>query len=550
MGAVAGCPITAVFDGDASLRSRPMRRVLDPLELMGAKVASSGQGGRLPLTLEGARDPLPILYRTPVASAQIKSAVLLAGLAAPGVTTVIETEASRDHTELMLKHFGAEIVSTREGSHGRRIALTGQPELHGAEVVVPADPSSAAFPIVAALIVEGSDLVLSDVMTNPLRTGLFTTLREMGASIEESEVRGDAGEPMAQLRVRASKLRGVEVPPERAPSMIDEYLVLAVAASFAEGTTIMRGLQELRVKESDRLEATADMLRVNGVKVEISGDDLIVEGRGHVPGGGLVATHMDHRIAMSALVMGLAADKPVKVDDTAFIATVISGFHSDDALAGGGVFMIIAIDGPAASGKGTLGKRLAKHYGYRHLDTGVIYRAVAKALLDAGADLTDEVIAVSAALALDPEKFGDPALKTQQVGDAASVVSAIPKVREVLVNFQRQFAADPPGAVLDGRDIGTVICPNADVKIFVVADPKVRARRRTLEARARGEAADEAAVLADILARDERDQNRAVAPLKPAKDAYLLDNSHLDIEGGVRAAIDIVEAVRAGRQRV
>jgi 3-phosphoshikimate 1-carboxyvinyltransferase len=326
MGAVAGCPIAAVFDGDASLRSRPMRRILDPLELMGARTGASGEGGRLPLTLNGARDPLPILYRTPVASAQIKSAVLLAGLAAPGVTTVIETEASRDHTELMLKHFGAQIVSTSEGAHGRKIALTGQPELHGAEVVVPADPSSAAFPVVAALIVEGSDVVLSDVMTNRLRTGLFTTLREMGASIEESHVRGDAGEPMAQLRVRASKLRGVEVPPERAPSMIDEYLVLAVAAGFAEGTTIMRGLQELRVKESDRLEATAAMLRVNGVKVEISGNDMIVEGKGHVPGGGLVATHMDHRIAMSALVMGLASDKPVKVDDTAFIATSFPDF--------------------------------------------------------------------------------------------------------------------------------------------------------------------------------------------------------------------------------
>jgi 3-phosphoshikimate 1-carboxyvinyltransferase len=326
MGAVAGCPITAVFDGDASLRSRPMRRVLDPLALMGAKVTAGGEGGRLPLTLSGARDPVPVTYKTPVASAQIKSAVLLAGLAAPGITTVIEQEASRDHTELMLKHFGADIVTTPEGTHGRRIALTGQPELHGASVVVPADPSSAAFPLVAGLIVAGSDIVLSDVMTNPLRTGLFTTLREMGASIEETEVRTDTGEPMAQLRVRASKLRGVEVPPERAPSMIDEYLVLAVAAAFAEGTTIMRGLQELRVKESDRLEATAAMLRVNGVKVEISGDDLIVEGRGHVPGGGLVATHMDHRIAMSALVMGLAADKPVKVDDTAFIATSFPDF--------------------------------------------------------------------------------------------------------------------------------------------------------------------------------------------------------------------------------
>ncbi|MGJ4958054.1 3-phosphoshikimate 1-carboxyvinyltransferase [Bradyrhizobium sp. HKCCYLRH2015] len=326
MGAVAGCPITAVFDGDASLRSRPMRRILDPLALMGAKVVSIAEGGKLPLTLQGAGNPVPIEYRTPVASAQIKSAVLLAGLAAPGVTTVIEQEASRDHTELMLKHFGAEIVTTPEGSHGRRIALTGQPELCGAPVIVPADPSSAAFPLVAALIVDGSDLVLSDVMTNPLRTGLFTTLREMGASIEEDDVRGDAGEPMARLRVRASKLRGVVVPPERAPSMIDEYLVLAVAAAYAEGTTVMRGLHELRVKESDRLEATAAMLRVNGVKVEISGDDLIVEGRGHVPGGGIVATHMDHRIAMSALVMGLASDKPVTVDDTAFIATSFPDF--------------------------------------------------------------------------------------------------------------------------------------------------------------------------------------------------------------------------------
>jgi CMP/dCMP kinase len=212
--------------------------------------------------------------------------------------------------------------------------------------------------------------------------------------------------------------------------------------------------------------------------------------------------------------------------------------------------MIIAIDGPAASGKGTLAKRLAQHYGYRHLDTGVIYRAVAYALMRTGADLRNEALAVAAAQALDPQGFDDPVLKSQQVGEGASVVSAIPRVREVLVDFQQQFAATPPGAVLDGRDIGTVICPHADVKIFVVADPKVRAQRRTEEVRARGEAADEAAVLADILKRDERDRNRSVAPLKRAADAYLLDNTNLDIEAGVRAAIDIVEAVRAGRQRV
>jgi 3-phosphoshikimate 1-carboxyvinyltransferase len=260
-----------------------------------------------------------------VPSAQLKSAVLLAGLAAPGETTVIETEASRDHTERMLKHFGAKIVSRAYGEHGRRITLQGQPELEPAPVTVPADPSSAAFPMVVALIVPGSDLVLEGVMTNPLRTGLFTTLREMGASIEELDKRDDGGEPIASLRVRAGALKGVEVPPERAPSMIDEYPILAVAASFAEGVTRMRGLQELRVKESDRLAATADMLRANGVMVEIEGDDMIVHG-GRPAGGAEVATHMDHRIAMSALVLGLASEQAVRIDDSAFIATSFPGF--------------------------------------------------------------------------------------------------------------------------------------------------------------------------------------------------------------------------------
>jgi 3-phosphoshikimate 1-carboxyvinyltransferase len=325
LGAVAGCPIIATFDGDASLRKRPMRRVLDPLERMGARVVAEAEGGRLPLTIHGARDPIPIEYESPVPSAQLKSAVLLAGLAAPGETIVIEAEASRDHTERMLKHFGARIVSKPHGEHGCRIVLQGQPELEPANVVVPADPSSAAFPMVAALIVPGSELVLENVMTNPLRTGLFTTLREMGASIEQIATRDD-GEEVADLRVIASKLKGVEVPPERAPSMIDEYPILAVAAAFADGPTRMRGLKELRVKESDRLEATAAMLRNNGVAVDIEGDDLIVYGKGVAPGGGEVATHMDHRIAMSALVMGLASEQPVRVDDSAFIATSFPRF--------------------------------------------------------------------------------------------------------------------------------------------------------------------------------------------------------------------------------
>jgi 3-phosphoshikimate 1-carboxyvinyltransferase len=326
IGAVAGCPITATFDGDASLRKRPMQRVLDPLERIGAKATAAATGGRLPLTLAGARDPIPIVYEPPVASAQLKSAVLLAGLAAPGETVVIEAEATRDHTERMLAHFGAEVRLEPHGAHGRRVMLTGQPELEPAAVAVPADPSSAAFPLVAALITPGSDVILESVMTNPLRTGLLTTLREMGAAIEVLAVRNEGGEEVADLRVRACALKGVEVPAERAPAMIDEYPILAVAAAFAEGVTAMRGLKELRVKESDRFAATADMLRINGVAVEIAGDDLLVSGSRRAAGGGQVVTHMDHRIAMSALVMGLASEQPVGVDDAGFIATSFPGF--------------------------------------------------------------------------------------------------------------------------------------------------------------------------------------------------------------------------------
>jgi 3-phosphoshikimate 1-carboxyvinyltransferase len=326
MGAVAGCPITATFDGDASLRKRPMKRILDPMALIGARAVSAADGGRLPVTLAGARDPIPIEYRTPVPSAQIKSAVLLAGLAAPGATTVIESEASRDHTEKLLAHFGADVTVVPDGAYGRKITLKGEPELVPAPVVVPADPSSAAFPMVAALIVPGSEIVLTDVMTNPLRTGLIATLREMGADIQFNNVREDVGEAMADLRVRASALRGVDVPAPRAPSMIDEYPILAVAAAFAEGTTRMRGLKELRVKESDRLAAVAAGLRANGVAFEIEADDLIVHGAGRAPGGGSIATHMDHRIAMAFLVMGLASDKPVQVDDVSFIATSFPGY--------------------------------------------------------------------------------------------------------------------------------------------------------------------------------------------------------------------------------
>lgn len=325
MGVVAGQPVEVSLDGDASLRRRPMKRVLDPLVEMGVAVEASAEGQRLPLRLKGSTALKAICYETPVPSAQVKSAVLLAGLGAPGETIVVEREATRDHTERMLTHFGAQITVEPHGPHGRRITLQGHPQLKGAPLDVPADPSSAAFPLVAALLVPGSDVLLTDVMMNPLRTGLFTTLLEMGADIAIENERVEGGESIADLHVRHSRLKGVEVPAERAPAMIDEYPILAVAAACAEGETVMRGLAELRVKESDRLAAVANGLAACGVPHRVEGDDLFVTG-GPVVGGGPITTHMDHRIAMSFLVLGLASEKGVSVDDVAFIATSFPSF--------------------------------------------------------------------------------------------------------------------------------------------------------------------------------------------------------------------------------
>ena len=322
-GILASHDLFAVMTGDASLRRRPMRRVTEPLAACGVTF-SSRAGGRLPLAIRGARDALPIEYRLPVASAQVKSALLLAGLNAPGWTTVEEPEPTRDHSERMLRHFGAE-VSVEQAGAGRIIRLLGQPELRAADVTVPGDPSSAAFPIVAALLVPGSCITVRGVGLNAARTGLFTTLREMGADLVISSERVEGGEPVGDVTVRHAVLRGIEVPAERAPSMIDEYPVLAAAAAVAEGRTAMRGLKELRVKESDRLGATAALLHANGVAVTVEGDDLLVDG-GPVPGGATVETHMDHRIAMSTLVLGQAAAAPIAIDDSAFIDTSFPGF--------------------------------------------------------------------------------------------------------------------------------------------------------------------------------------------------------------------------------
>jgi 3-phosphoshikimate 1-carboxyvinyltransferase len=326
LGMLSTHPITAFITGDASLRRRPMGRVVEPLRRFGARFVAR-EGNRLPLAVSGAASPVPIIYHLPVPSAQVKSAVLLAGLNTPGITTVIEPQATRDHTERMLRHFGATLSAESEPDGGRCIRVEGFPELVAAPIVVPGDPSSAAFPLVAALIVPGSDVTIESVGVNPLRTGLLECLREMGADITLLNRREEGGEPVADIRARAGSLTGAEIPAGRAPRMIDEYPILAVVAAFARGRTVMRGLAELRVKESDRLSAIATGLDRCGVRVAVDGDDLIIDGDGSPPrGGALIETRLDHRIAMAFLVLGLATRQPVHIDDAAPVATSFPGF--------------------------------------------------------------------------------------------------------------------------------------------------------------------------------------------------------------------------------
>ncbi|BBC80447.1 3-phosphoshikimate 1-carboxyvinyltransferase [Acetobacter orientalis] len=327
-GLLASHGIMSVMTGDASLRRRPMKRVMDPLAATGATFLAR-EGGRLPLAIKGSATPAPLTYRLPVASAQVKSAVLLAGLNAQGQTQVEEPVPTRDHTENMLRHFGAHVTVEETPEGGRIVRLEGKPRLIARDVTVPGDPSSAAFVLVAALLVPGSDVIMTNVGLNPLRTGLFTTLREMGARLDVTNERTEGGEPVGDLRVQASSLQAVDVPADRAASMIDEYPILAVAAAYATGISRFRGVEELRVKESDRLASTVALLEKNGVRTKVDGNDLIIYGtQGAIPGGGVVETHMDHRLAMSASVLGLVAENPVDIDDTVFIDTSFPGYFA------------------------------------------------------------------------------------------------------------------------------------------------------------------------------------------------------------------------------
>lgn len=562
MGLVAPYPFVSIFTGDHSLVKRPMGRVTKPLTSMGATFMSRSQS-RLPLAMQGSETLVPVTYRLPLPSAQVKSAILLAGLNTPGTTTVIEPAPTRDHTERMLKHLGF-VVETKKTEDGAlAISLPGQQEIPpcNRELTVPADPSSAAFLIVAALITPGSELQLPNVCLNPTRTGLFTTLAEMGADIAYENRREVCGEEVADLCVKSSRLKGVTVPAERAPLMIDEYPILAVAAACASGTTRMEGLAELRVKESDRLAAVADGLTANGIQNRIEGDDLIVEGaKGKPAGGGMVATHFDHRIAMSFLILGMASKEPVKVDDARAIGTSFPNFTAIMNRLGAHIApadeshithfkpLVVAIDGPAASGKGTLARRISTYCGYPYLDTGSLYRAVGMKMLQNGLSPEDREAAIDTARNLGDIDFSDPRLRRENVGQAASIISAYPDVRQALLDFQRDFARREEGAVLDGRDIGTVVCPEADMKFFVTASNEARARRRHRELQGQGIEVVFDSVLEDLKSRDERDSKRDVAALVPATDAIHIDTSNLSAREVFEKAMRHIEEKNTEKQ--
>ncbi len=571
MGLVAAYPFTCFFTGDSSLRKRPMARVITPLQQMGVNFAVSS-GNFLPCAVIGG-NTVPITYEMPIASAQVKSAILLAGLNTAGNTTVIEPLPSRDHTENMLNFFGYDCLVEQYNS-GRKITISGQqlPPRADRDITIAGDPSSAAFPIIAAIISPKAHLTINNVCINPLRTGLFTSLLEMGAKLDIRNKRKSGGEEIADITVSNSELNAITIPAERVPTMIDEYPILAMAAAVAKGTTVMQGLAELRVKESNRLEKIASGLQQCGIKAIIEGDDLIITGQPKgVPGNAIIDSAMDHRIAMSFLILGLRSTQPVKVSNSGIISTSFPNFRELMASIGVNIVnishdqqpcgainastianintaddstpLIIAIDGPAASGKGTLARRLADELDLIYLDTGTLYRAVGLKLIYNNQDPNDRKAAVKAAREIKMHDLSNPRLRQEKVGRAASIVSAIPKVREILLEFQRKIAHNPKGAVLDGRDIGTVVCPEATLKLFLTADITARAERRHRELQGQGITVLYESVLQDLQERDERDSKRDTAPLKPAEDAVIIDTSNLSADAVLAKVMQYIDRI-------
>ena len=551
-GLLAGQQFDCELIGDASLSKRPMKRVIDPLTLMGATIQAS-QGGRPPLTVQGNPRLKAISYTLPMASAQVKSSVLLAGLYANGTTETTEPAVTRDHTERMLRGFGVQVET-----QGATVRLQGGQALTGTRIDVPSDISSAAFFMVAASICEQADITLKHVGMNPTRTGVLDILRMMGANIELSNHAEVGGEPVADVRVRSAQLKGIEIPEHLVPLAIDEFPVIFVAAANAIGTTVLTGAQELRVKESDRIAVMAQGLQACGIQATPTDDGMIIHGLGHTQGLRYNATRIesqgDHRIAMSFAVAAIRAQGTMRIQGAQTVDTSFPGFvalcnalgmHVEAVQHGEHAALlppVVAIDGPTASGKGTVASLVAERLGFAYLDSGAIYRVLALAVAQQGLDpdqpsMLPQLIDLAWNL---PLTFQNKrvllnandvslAIRTEQVGVMASKLAAIPQVREGLLQRQRDFRA-APGLVGDGRDMGSVVFPDATLKVFLTASAQVRAQRRVKQLEVLGQHADYDVILQDLIARDARDTQRAAAPLKPCNDSFVLDCSSLGID--------------------
>jgi 3-phosphoshikimate 1-carboxyvinyltransferase/cytidylate kinase len=549
-GLLAGQPFDSTLVGDASLSKRPMKRVMDPLRLMGANIHAN-EGGRPPLNIQGNATLKAIAYTLPMASAQVKSSVLLAGLYAEGVTEVTEPAVTRDHTERMLRGFGVNV-----DVQGATVRLQGGQALKATRIDVPSDISSAAFFMVAASICEQADITLKHVGLNPTRTGVIDILKLMGANIELSNHAEVGGEPVADVRVRSAQLKGIEIPEHLVPLAIDEFPVLFVAAANAVGTTVLTGAEELRVKESDRIAVMADGLQACGVDAQPTADGMIIHGLGHVQGLRYQATNIesqgDHRIAMSFTVAAIRAQGTMIIKGAQTVDTSFPGFVAlcrslgmnvqSVMLNQVGLPPVIAIDGPTASGKGTVASLVAEKLGFQYLDSGAIYRVLAVAVEQQGLspEQNDQLPAITELAWRLPVTFQQglvrlngedvsAAIRTEQAGEMASRLAAIPDVRQALLQRQRDFRAGH-GLVADGRDMGSVVFPDAALKVFLTASAEVRAQRRVAQIESRGLQADYQQIFSDLQARDARDTQRAVAPLKPCEDSKVLDCSQLGIQ--------------------
>jgi len=568
-GILAGQRFASTLTGDASLRRRPMRRVTEPLKQMGADIKERGDG--LPLTIRGGT-LRGLTYTSPVASAQVKSALLFAGLTGQVPVTIREPYRSRDHTERLFAHLGL-------GIHERDGAIVFEPShrsnIPAFQLSVPGDPSSAAFLVAAAVLADKGELIIENVGVNPTRTGFVVVLERMGAHVERVNLRDAGGEPVADLVVRPANLRGTEVTAAEIPTLVDEVPILAVLASRARGTTMFREVGELRVKESNRLELIAANLRAVGVKAEVHGNDLHIEGTETAPRG-KVDTAKDHRLAMAFAVLGTVDGAKVTLSERKSVAISYPNFFADlrrmharrtthDARRTMTV-RVIAIDGPAASGKSSTAGQVAERLGWAHLDSGALYRALTLAALDnlgeGGRRKGEEwpaqqvvdlagrlpVRLVLAGNSFRPEVAGadvEQAIRGERVTRFVSVVAAMPEVRTWVNTQQRRAVGGMEvggGVVVDGRDIGTIVFPEAPLKVFLTATPHERARRRLFQ---RGQAVDVELVRREsqaLEARDAADSNRRVAPLKPAQDAVLLDTTALTLEEQVTRVVELARA--------